>query len=176
MRFVLAKTVWNVRKAIEGGWFGRRVSTRAADLGTFSDIYGVYDNSTDMTRARRGRVTFRQYSEDQASCCSSLTSMPLARCPPIGAFVEHVPYFLTALFLTTPTGFDPLDAACAFFGLPRFPAVNAFELLACSIAFAHPRFVSFSSVDEPCASAASAMTSFFFGLPLFLGVSAVDSA
>ena len=50
-----------------------------------SDLRRVCRRSGFMSRADKEQATFAEYAEDHASCCSSLTSMPLAQCPMIAA-------------------------------------------------------------------------------------------
>ena len=69
----------------------------------------------------------------------------------------------------------PLYVAHFFFGLPRFPGVDFFTVSSCPVAFDRPRFLVVSTLDGPCGSVSSAMTSVFFALPFFLGVLAVDA-
>lgn len=69
----------------------------------------------------------------------------------------------------------PLYVAHFFFGLPRFPGVDFFAVSFCPVAFDRPRLLLVSSLDGPCGSVASAMTSFFFALPFFPGVFAADA-
>ena len=79
------------------------------------------------------------------------------------------------LCVLPPASPTPLYVAHFFFGLPRFPGVDFFVVSSCPVAFDRPRFLVVSTLDGPCGSVASAMTSFFFALPFFLGIFAVDA-